>query len=212
MRDVTKDFHELQGKAILGVVDGFLNAAVAGGDFGESLKKLGQDIVFTVLKMIVMQQIMKMFGVAGGGSTGGASIANAYNPMSSGFSLNATGGAFDNGMKLTKYAKGGVPSMPTFFPMNKGVGVMNEGLKQEAIMPLQRLPNGDLGVQAMGGDSGNRAPIITVNVQNNTGQQVGAEQTNVNYNNKTNEVVIGIVVDNISRGGAIAKSVRGLGR
>ena len=212
LRDVTKDFHELQGKAILGVVDGFLNAAVAGGDFGESLKKLGQDIVFTVLKMIVMQQIMKMFGVAGGGSTGGASIANAYNPMSSGFSLNATGGAFDNGMKLTKYAKGGVPSMPTFFPMNKGVGVMNEGLKQEAIMPLQRLPNGDLGVQAMGGDSGNRAPIITVNVQNNTGQQVGAEQTNVNYNNKTNEVVIGIVVDNISRGGAIAKSVRGLGR
>lgn len=66
------------------------------------------------------------------------------------FGLFADGGAFQGGSQLTAYAKGGVVSRPTIFPMaNGGTGLMGEA-GAEAVMPLRRTSNGKLGVEATG--------------------------------------------------------------
>lgn len=70
----------------------------------------------------------------------------------------ADGGVFDNG-RVTAFANGGVVSQPTYFPMAGGkVGLMGEA-GAEAILPLKRDANGQLGVQA-------KAQPSVVNVYN----------------------------------------------
>ena len=57
------------------------------------------------------------------------------------------------------FAKGGVVSMPTRFPLSGGTGLMGES-GPEAIMPLKRGGDGRLGVAASGGQ-----PVqVTVNI------------------------------------------------
>ncbi|WP_419900772.1 hypothetical protein [Roseomonas sp. USHLN139] len=63
--------------------------------------------------------------------------------------VNALGNAFAGG-RVIPFARGGVPMVddPTFFPMTGGnLGLLGEA-GPEAILPLARMGNGDLGVQA----------------------------------------------------------------
>lgn len=67
----------------------------------------------------------------------------------------AKGGVFSNG-NVIAMAKGRVITGPTMFPMAKGkTGLMGEA-GPEAVMPLTRLPDGDLGVRGTGRDGGNQ--------------------------------------------------------
>ncbi len=75
------------------------------------------------------------------------------------FSFAAKGGAYDRGVSLQAYARGGVVSKPTIFPMANGAGLMGEA-GPEAILPLRRLPSGNLGVESSGADN----PVYMVNV------------------------------------------------
>lgn len=89
--------------------------------------------------------------------------------FSSGFSglggiFSGGGGDEDMGGEtgdITPFAKGGVVSSPTYFPMTGGAGLMGEA-GSEAIMPLTRGADGRLGVAAAGGGASN---TITFNVQ-----------------------------------------------
>ena len=67
----------------------------------------------------------------------------------SGYSRNAKGNVFAQN-KIVPYAMGGIVSRPTIFPMANGMGLMGEA-GPEAIMPLKRGANGNLGVQSSGG-------------------------------------------------------------
>ena len=71
--------------------------------------------------------------------------------------FNAKGNAFRGG-RVTPFARGGVVSGATPFPMPGGVGVMGEA-GPEAIMPLERGADGRLGVRSGGGQ-----PHITVSM------------------------------------------------
>ncbi len=51
---------------------------------------------------------------------------------------------------VTPFAKGGVIASPTYFPLGRGMGLAGEA-GPEAIMPLQRGPDGRLGVGGAGG-------------------------------------------------------------
>ena len=81
----------------------------------------------------------------------------------------AKGGVLE---QVTPFAVGGVVNSPTLFPMagNK-TGLMGEA-GPEAIMPLTRTPNGDLGVKMVGGGA-------STNVINNV--------TNINMTVKTQD-------------------------
>ena len=72
----------------------------------------------------------------------------------------ADGGAFTQG-RVMPFAKGGVVSAPTYFPMRGATGLMGEA-GPEAIMPLARGADGRLGVQSAGGG---RPVTVVMNIQ-----------------------------------------------
>ena len=102
---------------------------------------------------------------AAAGSAGG--IWGAVGGAISGF-FNANGNAFSHG-RVLPFAQGGVVSGPTMFPMaGNRTGIMGEK-GAEAIMPLKRAPNGQLGVQAQ------TAPA-TVNIYNQSDSRIETVQ------------------------------------
>ncbi len=63
--------------------------------------------------------------------------------------------------KPKPFAKGGIVNSPTYFPMASGTGLMGEA-GAEAILPLSRGSNGQLGVQMASG--GERPLTIVMNI------------------------------------------------
>lgn len=90
----------------------------------------------------------------------GGLLANGLNSAVSGLMPFAQGASFSQG-RVTPFAKGGVVSSPTTFPMRSGTGLMGEA-GPEAIMPLQRGADGRLGVVGGGGGA------VTVNMNVST--------------------------------------------
>ena len=80
----------------------------------------------------------------------------------------AKGGAFERG-EVIPFARGGVVSSPTLFPL----GMMGEA-GPEAIMPLRRLSSGELGVAAGGG--GRSASVVINNHIDARGADSGVEE------------------------------------
>ena len=89
----------------------------------------------------------------------GGALAQGLNGLLSGVMPFANGAAFSQG-RVTPFAKGGVVSAPTSFPMRGGSGLMGEA-GAEAIMPLSRGADGRLGVAAQGGG---RAVTVVMNI------------------------------------------------
>jgi len=89
---------------------------------------------------------------------GGALIAGLNNLV--GGVLPFQNGASFSGGKVTPFARGGVVSAATSFPMRGGVGLMGEA-GPEAIMPLARGQDGTLGVRTQ---AGGRDVRVTMNI------------------------------------------------
>ncbi len=137
--------------------------------------------------MVVAPLVQAITGMFGGGSAVSMSVSGGL--ASSGFSPTASmgwvkmamGGVVSGG-SISDYS-GSVVSSPTTFDFNehltafrKGAGLMGEA-GPEAVMPLTRGPDGTLGVRSYTPDFSMPTPEVTVNVINNTGQQVQAQTT-----------------------------------
>ncbi len=85
----------------------------------------------------------------------------------------AKGGAFQAG-QVTPFAKGGVISGATNFPMRGGMGLMGEA-GPEAIMPLTRGADGSLGVRAQGGGTTH----VTMNISTPDAQSFQRSQSQI---------------------------------
>ena len=197
LKNVTKEFNELSGDAVMGVVDGFLDASIRGGDFGESLRKLGEDIVYTTLKMLILKNLSGMLGNVFGGLEGGGGLLGGM----FGF---ADGGAFSHG-RVIPFAKGGVVHRPTLFPMASGAGLMGEA-GPEAVMPLSRDSHGRLGVKASGGVDG--PATVVVNVINESSQPVTATQTGPSFDEQMRQMVVGVILRDQAQNGPITQNFR----
>lgn len=136
LTDSATKFQETWANALKGTEDALVQFAMTGKlSFKGMIDSMIADIVRLAIQQAIMKPLMAAFGLT---------------PL-------AMGGVISGGVK--KFAAGGVVTRPTIFPMAHGMGLMGEA-GAEAIMPLRRLGNGRLGVEANGGGTNN----VTVNV------------------------------------------------
>jgi len=151
-----------------------------------SFTDLANNIVADITRIIIKQQLSNALGVAGSGGsagsglmgllgqglgllTGAPSVGNAgwgdYSAegLAAAFGAvpNALGGVYDS-HSLSAY-RNQIHDTPQFFAFAKGAGVFGEA-GPEAIMPLTRAPDGNLGVRALSTAVGG-ATNINITVQ-----------------------------------------------
>lgn len=128
----------------------FENLASGTADVEDLFKRMVQSIIAELLKLwakkYIVDSIVRAFSSGGGGAAA------------------ASGAVFAAG-ELVPFARGGVISSPVTFPM-----ALAGEAGPEAILPLMRGSNGDLGVQAT-------APQMNVTVNNYSNATVSTRQT-----------------------------------
>ncbi len=122
-----------------------------------------------MIRIATQQAIVKpLLGILGSIFPGaGAGVPNGTLPPTDIFKYvnNATGGVYaENGIQ--PFARGGIVDKPTLFPFAKGIGLMGEA-GPEAIIPLRRGRDGNLGVA--GGGGGSTSVVVNVDA---TGSKV----------------------------------------
>jgi len=141
--------------------------------------------------------------VAAAGST---AIISGY---VDGATKHAQGGVFDEyGQAARAFAAGGaftnqIVGFPTYFAHGGGLGLMGEA-GPEAIMPLTRMPNGDLGVQTAGSGTN-----VIININNNSGAEVRQEETETADGIRQIDITIGEMINRHITSG---KADRAMGR
>lgn len=155
------------------------------GSMGESFGKM-------ITQMILQKSLLEptMTGLFGTGDSGGGLLSGLFNwllPSAQGnvFAGNAAG--------ISAYSNS-IVSQPTIFPFAKGVGLMGEA-GSEAIMPLTRMPGGDLGVRSAGG-GGN----VYLEIHNYSGEKATATTKTMPNGGKQITVAIGMMKTAISSG------------
>ena len=200
----------LQGLSDVGKA--FAQGDDAAASFADAMGRMAQQILDSLptlflqagLQLIAQGQWAMGLGfIAAAGST---AVISGYTKGKIGEAEEAEGNARGNifNEALTRaYAKGGsftnqIISSPTYFRHGGGLGLMGEA-GPEAVMPLKRMPNGDLGVEsAVSGGS-----TVTVNIINNSGAQASKEEQSDQYGNKRIDVIIGNMVNShLASGGA----------
>ncbi|EEW56719.1 putative tail tape measure protein [Ruegeria sp. TrichCH4B] len=123
---------------------------VVGGDsLSDALESLAKTMINTTFNSAMRPVTDHLGGLV---SDGIGALVGGILPF-------ADGAAFSQG-KVTPFARGGVVSSPTHFPMRGGLGLMGEA-GPEAILPLARGQDGSLGVKTQG--SG-KSPTVVMNV------------------------------------------------
>ena len=112
---------------------------------------------------------------------------------------NAKGNIFSHG-NVVPFARGGIVTGPTLFPMANGTGLMGEA-GPEAIIPLSRGADGKLGLQSKG---------VTVNIINNTNSQVSVSQSEDSNGDVRLDVLIESAVDSAMARGRFDKSLNNM--
>lgn len=129
----------------------FASGVAGGKSLNQVLVSLG-----TRLSNIALNAALKPLENALGAGLG--ALVKSLGGAAGGVVANANGAVFASG-RIQPFANGGVVAVPTYFPMQDGVGLMGER-GAEAIMPLKRGPDGRLGVQAAAA----RPMNVTVNI------------------------------------------------
>jgi len=137
----------------------------------------------------ILLQIGKLLAIRGIGTALSSGGGTGFFSQLGASLLAEKGAVVSGGNHLTAYAKGGVVSGPTVFPMANGMGLMGEK-SPEAVMPLTRMSNGNLGVESSG---------MNVVINNNaSGVEVRPRQTE---DGLTIDVVMSAVSQAVRRGG-----------
>jgi phage-related minor tail protein len=200
--------------------DAFVDLAFTGKtSFGDMVNAMLLDLAKLEMRMALMK------GLEGVGGTRGLfnGFMSLFNEAPSGANPmqldpsqrapavvvpSAMGTAWDSGIQ--KFAMGAsftnsIVDSPTMFKFAQGTGLMGEA-GPEAIMPLKRDANGNLGVR--GAESGNQVNVV---VNNYSKETATTNETIDSRGQRRIEVTIGnMVAGEIARGGSSAQnSIRG---
>lgn len=194
----------------------FESAVVGNEKFSKVLDGLAQDIERVILRITVIEPLLKAIkdsvgdlglgdiasSIFGGGSSG-------YDPLPSFVPASANGNVFSGG-NIVPFAKGGafkngVVDSPTLFNM----GLMGEA-GPEAIVPLSRGADGKLGVKASGMGDGAGVNVQVNLIETSDKSKQGTVQNNSNQDGtKSITIFIESIIDNklnndIGRGRGVA--------
>lgn len=158
----------------------------------ENLRDITSALLEDILRAIVRMQITQPLVNAVGSYFGGGAAPTA----------NADGNAFHRG-HVIPFARGGIVTGPTLFPMANGTGLMGEA-GPEAIMPLKRGPDGKLGVVAQGVGGVHISVYQTIDAR---GQGEQAANNIRNSSREMADLIINTVVSDIRRRGAIPSAL-----
>lgn len=190
-----------------GMLSVFSTVESALTNFVSGTKSSFKDLAVSVLKQIavmlakiaIMKAAMAVVGMVSGSASATPTTTPGYSAgdLGSGLKLNnAKGNAF-TGSGIAKFAKGSaftnsVVTRPTTFAFASG-GAFNNGLMgeagPEAVMPLTRTANGNLGVETSG--TGGTQNNIAVNVTMNSN---GTSTTNTQSDDQNNAKAMGDLI------------------
>ena len=160
-KDAFKDFALSVLKDIAQLIARFMALQIASAAFGQQGPSFGG---------FLQSMLGSAAGGAAGGFTGGGS-PSASNLTSS------KGNVFETRM-IRRHALGGLPdvgSTPALFRMSNGqTGSAREGGIPEAIMPLQRMSNGELGVRAASNGGGAPSYAVHLTINSSSGDAAGS--------------------------------------
>jgi hypothetical protein len=208
-------YTDLFKQAFKGMEDAIVNFTKTGK---LSFKDMINSFLEGLLRYEIQQQQMMLFrsmGGAGGlanlfmsalfpGTISGGGTLDVTQAAARGYTGMAKGGAYDAGLRT--FAKGGmftnsVVDQPTYFKFAKGTGLMGEA-GPEAIMPLKRDSNGNLGVRGGGGGSN-----VDVVVNNYGSEKATTKETVDSRGNRRIEVTVGeMVAQEVTRTGSAAQT------
>lgn len=158
LNEMEGGFEDLFGNVLRGKVEGF-------ADF---FQQIGDSMLSMISQIMADMTMASLTNSAGGWGELFSSVFGAA-------TANAKGNVFSS-PSLSQYS-GQVVSKPTYFKFAYGAGVMGEGSDPEGIFPLARDKSGKLGVRAMlgGGNASQLPPTVNIKVENQLGQDAGAE-------------------------------------
>ena len=166
--------------------------------FSEGLRdlsaSLAESIIQDLIKIMIQGQITNaitgLFGGFGGSVANGSTVPMP--PKNISVMPNAKGGTY-NSPGLSQYSNQ-VVSSPTVFAFAKGgapnVGLMGEA-GDEAIMPLKRGPDGNLGIRAYGGGSQSSAPVVYITIDSDGNQKTQGSAGYEQFGREVGEFVDG---------------------
>jgi len=189
------------------VEEGFQSMADALAEFAKTgkldFKALVDDMLVNLIRFELRAQMSSLY--ASGGGLGGMlgkligsfsrfstpASTNMAGDMVTGYQGEAMGGVYDAGLR--KFAMGGaftnsIVDSPTLFKFARGTGLMGEA-GPEAIMPLKRDSNGNLGVRSA--NSGQKVDVV---VNNFGSEKATTKETTDSQGNRKIEVIIGEMV------------------
>lgn len=165
----------------------FEDAVIRGEKLRNVLQGVAQDIARLILRKTITEPLFK--------------------GITSFLGFSAQGNVFAEG-RMQRFAAGGLVTAPTVFQTRSGAGIMGEA-GPEAIMPLRRLPSGDLGVQTMGGAGGiTVAPVINVSVEGSDVNQDQGLQAGQNIARMVQLQIDQVIMRHLQPGGYIYNFVR----
>lgn len=200
--------------SVASMSDALVDFAMTGKQsFGDMVQSMILDMVKLDMRMKMSEALKGANGLSGIASMIGKAIGFSSGTVGpeqlSGPVESAKGNAFDSGIQ--KFAKGGsftnsIVNSPTLFKFAQGTGLMGEA-GAEAIMPLKRDAQGNLGVRGGQGGGGE----VSVVVNNFSTANATTKETKDSRGNRRIEVTVGdMVAGEINRvGSGIQQSLKG---
>jgi phage-related minor tail protein len=178
----------------------------AGTAFSNALAAMGEQLL-NALPSLFLQAGLQLVATPGMwpiglgliAAAGAASLINGYvqgsrEKAEQDAEANAQGNVF-SGTAIVPYAAGGtftnrIVHSPTLFRYGGRLGLMGEA-GPEAVIPLKRMPDGNLGVEA--GTGGGTQ--VTVNIINNSGQEAEKKESEDANGNRQIDVIVGRMIN-----------------
>jgi lambda family phage tail tape measure protein len=196
MGDLAGNLGSSFASAFEGMADQLTEFVTTGkANFRDFAASVLRDISRMIIRYAIFNAVKGIMNIFNPAAALGSSAANVaqYAP------LNAKGNVYaQNGIQA--FARGGIVNGPTLFPFAKGIGLMGEA-GPEAIMPLRRGRDGNLGVMSSGGGG---TTNVVVNVDASGSSVEGDQQQAKALGNAISAAVQSELVKQKRPGGLLA--------